>query len=92
MADPEFPEGGVDLVGGEVDSRGSYVSKILYVETKEFGPLGGVRRARPLRSASVVNLYKVNDLFVYLLLSLHKLIKSMIPKVFTKGSVSTIVS
>ena len=33
--------GGVDLVGGGVDSRGSYVSKILYVKTKELGPLGG---------------------------------------------------
>ena len=43
-------EGGVDLVGGGVDSRGSYVSKILYVKTKELGPLGG--RARPPRSAN----------------------------------------
>ena len=33
--------GGVDLVGGGVDSRGGYVSKILYVKTKELGPLGG---------------------------------------------------
>ena len=32
----------MDLVGGDVDSRGSYVSKILYVKTKELGPLGGV--------------------------------------------------
>ena len=32
--------GGVDLVGG-VDSRGGYVLKILYVKTKESGPLGG---------------------------------------------------
>ena len=40
--------GGVDLVGGGVDSRGSYVSKILYVKMKELGPLGGgARRARP---------------------------------------------
>ena len=30
----------MDLVGGGVDSRGSYVSKILYVKTKELGPLG----------------------------------------------------
>ena len=37
----------MDLVGG-VDSRDSYVSEILYVKTKESGPLGGVRRARPL--------------------------------------------
>ena len=41
------PGGGVDLVGGGVDSRGGYVSKILYVKTKELGPLGGARRARP---------------------------------------------
>ena len=32
--------GGVDLVGGGVDSRGGYISKILYVETKESGPVG----------------------------------------------------
>ena len=51
VADPGFPIGGVDLVGGGgggVDSRGSYVSKILYVKMKESGPLGGVRHARPL--------------------------------------------
>ena len=44
MADPGFPVGGgvaVDLVGGGVDSRGGYISKILYVKTKESGPLGG---------------------------------------------------
>ena len=33
--------GGVDLVGGGVDSRGGYVSKILYVKTKEIGTLRG---------------------------------------------------
>ena len=33
MADPGFPVGG----GGGVDSRGGYVSKFLYVETKESG-------------------------------------------------------
>ena len=38
--------GGVDLVGVGVDSRGSYISKILYVKTKELGPLGG--RTPPL--------------------------------------------
>ena len=37
VADPAFP------VGGDVDSWGGYVSKILYVETKESGPLGGGR-------------------------------------------------
>ena len=39
--------GGVDLVGGSVDSRGGYVSKILYVKTKELGPLGGAPGASP---------------------------------------------
>ena len=46
MADPGFPVGGVDLVGGGADSRGSYISKILYVKTKELGPLGGARAGR----------------------------------------------
>ena len=45
MADPGFSVGG----GGDVDSRGGYFSRILYVKTKESGPLGGggggVRRA-----------------------------------------------
>ena len=40
VADPGFP-----VVGG-VDSRGGYVSKILYVETKVSGPLEG-RGAAP---------------------------------------------
>ena len=31
-----------------MDSRGGYVSKILYIKTKESGPFGGVPRARPL--------------------------------------------
>ena len=35
MADPGFP------VGGGVDSRGGYVSQILYVKTEESGPLLG---------------------------------------------------
>ena len=39
MADPGFP------VGGAVDPRGSYVSKILHVKTKESGPVGGGARA-----------------------------------------------
>ena len=41
MADPGFPVGGVDFWGG-------YISKILYVETKEFGLLGGGVRRAPL--------------------------------------------
>ena len=31
----------MDLIGGGVDSQGSYISKILYVKMKELGPLGG---------------------------------------------------
>ena len=31
----------MDLVGGAVDPRGVYVSKILHVKTKESGPVGG---------------------------------------------------
>ena len=48
MADPGFPVGGVDLVGGGgVDSQGGYISNNLYVKMKRSGPLGGgVRRAR----------------------------------------------
>ena len=42
VADPGFPVGGgVDLVRWNVDPRGSYVSKILHVKTKESGPVGG---------------------------------------------------
>ena len=41
VANPGFPSGDLDLMGGGVDSRGGYVSKILYVKTKESGPLGG---------------------------------------------------
>ena len=38
-----------------VDSRGSYVLKILYVETKESGPLGGRELGTPPRSANGCN-------------------------------------
>ena len=38
VADPGFPVGGG---GGSANSRGSYVSKSLYVKMKESGPLGG---------------------------------------------------
>ena len=41
MADPGFPVGGRRPRRGALDSRGNYVSKILYVEMKESGPLGG---------------------------------------------------
>ena len=45
--------GGMDLIRGAVDPRGSYVSKILHVKTKESGPVGGARAGRaPPRSAN----------------------------------------
>ena len=45
----DFPYGGHQpRRGGGADSQGGYVSKILYVETKESGPLGGMRWACPL--------------------------------------------
>ena len=47
VADPGFPVGGVDLIGGGADSQGGYILKILYVEMKESGPLGGVCQACP---------------------------------------------
>ena len=47
VADPGFPTGGIDFIGG-IDSRGGYVSKILYVEMKKSGPLGGHAPGSPL--------------------------------------------
>ena len=40
MADPRVPVGGCRPSRG-ANSQGGYVLKILYVETKESGPLGG---------------------------------------------------
>ena len=54
MADPGFPVGGRGPRRGAVDSLGGYVSKILYVKTKELGPLGG---ARPPRSANFFDFF-----------------------------------
>ena len=46
----DFPYGGRGPRKGGMDTRGGYISKILYVKTKESGPLGrrDVRRVRPL--------------------------------------------
>ena len=49
----------MNLVGGGVDSQGSYVSKILYVKTKELGPLGGRMPGAPPRSANAI--YWITD-------------------------------
>ena len=40
VADTGFPMGGRPLRRGGADSRGGFVLKILFVETKESGPLG----------------------------------------------------
>ena len=45
VADPGIPVGGRRPRGGGANSRGSYVSKSLYVKTKESGPLGGAAGA-----------------------------------------------
>ena len=54
VVDPGFPArgGGRRPCRGGVDSRGGYVLKILYVEMKESGPLGGMRWAHLLRPAN----------------------------------------
>ena len=54
VADPGFPVGGVYLIGRGMDSRGGYVSQILYVKMKESGPLGGRGPGMPPRSAYVI--------------------------------------
>ena len=64
---------GVDLVRGGVDSRGGYVSKVLYVKTKESGPLGGRGPGTPLlRSANglgyVWSSWHINFILVLLIL------------------------
>ena len=61
MAHPGFPIGGhwprASWGGGGIDSRGGYVSKILYVKTKESGPLGGRALGTPARSANAETFY-----------------------------------
>ena len=46
VADPGFPVGGANLIGG-ANSRCGYVSKNLYVKTKESGPLGACTGGAP---------------------------------------------
>ena len=59
VADPGFPVGGgMDLIWGAVDPRGSYVSKILHVKMKESGPVGGgTCQAHPPRSANACDVF-----------------------------------
>ena len=53
VADPGFPAGGRQPRRG-VDSRGGYVLKILYVETKESGTGGDRAPGTPPRSANAL--------------------------------------
>ena len=65
VADPRFPIGARGPRRGGMESQGGYVSKILYVETKESGPLGGgVCRACPSLDSPMtyVNHIKMFDL------------------------------
>ena len=48
---------------GGVDSRGGYVSKILYVKMKESGPLGGRALGTPPRSANGIYVRSEFDIF-----------------------------
>ena len=55
VADSGFPVGEHGPRRGEVDCRGGYVSKIVYVEMKESGPLGGrAPGTPPSRSANAM--------------------------------------
>ena len=74
MAHPGFPvgEGREPHTGGGVDSRGGYVSKILYVKMKESGPLGGMCRPHPLDSTPPT------------LLCIHQAFKTILSLVLSK--------
>ena len=91
VADPGFPVGGgMDLVWGAVDPRGSYILKILHVKMKESGPVGGARAGRaPLDPPMIIftnfnkntfivtrrNTYKpITQLLFFLLVSFLQLI------------------
>ena len=54
VADPGFPVGGSRPRRGGTNSRGGYVSKNLYVKTKEAGPLGGPSQWRPLDPPMII--------------------------------------
>ena len=54
MADLGFPVGGRGPRRRGMDSRGGYVSKILYVRTKESGPLEGRALGAPPISANEI--------------------------------------
>ena len=54
MADPGFLVGGRGPRRGGMDSRGGFVLKILFVKTKELGPLRGRAPGAPPRSVNAV--------------------------------------
>ena len=51
----------MNLVGG-VDSRGGYVSKNLYVKTKESGPLGGRAPGTPPQDPPMISVILIDNL------------------------------
>ena len=63
VADPGFPIGGCQPHRGGTNSRGGFISKILYVKTKESGPLGGCTLAAPPGSATVYEWIKTENFY-----------------------------
>ena len=63
VADPGFPLGGRGPRRGGVDSRGGYVSKILYVKMKEFGPKGGRAPGTPPLDPPMGVIFEANKTF-----------------------------
>ena len=65
LADPGFPVRGRQPRRGGIDSQGGYFLKILYVHTKESGPLGGRASGTLPRSANCkVNCIKFRNIRV----------------------------
>ena len=72
VADPGFPiGGGIDHMGGCIDSQGGYVSRSLYVKMKESGPLGGHAPGLPLDLP--MHVFTSDYLLIYDFLSAFKL-------------------
>ena len=62
VADPGFPiRGGHGPIRGALDLQHGCFSAKMYVKMKELGPMGGVRPARPPRSANEVSIIKTGS-------------------------------
>ena len=65
VADPGFPMGGVDPLWGGMDPQHGCFSVKMYVKMKELGPVGGVRPARPPRSANEILPHRKISMYFY---------------------------